>query len=408
MKQHILVVSQYFYPEDFRINDICKEWVKRGYKVTVLTGIPNYPQGKFYKGYNWFRGRRETYEGMGIIRIPLIPRGHNALMLMLNYISFVISGWFWKTFTGLKADRVFICEVSPMTQALPGVWYAKRRRIPCSIYVQDLWPENVEIVTGLHNKHILGAIDRMVDGIYQKCDKIYATSPSFVKRLEERESVYADGESKVKYWPQYAEEFYRPMPKKELQDLSAEDERFQVIFTGNIGHAQGLDILPKTARILRDRGSKCCFLLVGDGRYRQKLEEEIRAERVEDMFRLLGRKPAEDVPKYLAHGDVAFISFADNELFQMTIPAKLQSYLACGMPILAAAGGETARILQEAGCGICSKMGDPQALADAIEGFMKFPAEEKNKMRKAAIDYSKRHFTKKVLLDKMDEEIQGI
>ena len=198
MKQHILVVSQYFYPEDFRINDICKEWVKRGYKVTVLTGIPNYPQGKFYKGYSWFRGRRETYEGMGIIRIPLIPRGHNALMLMLNYISFVISGWFWKTFTGLKADRVFICEVSPMTQALPGVWYAKRRRIPCSIYVQDLWPENVEIVTGLHNKHILGAIDRMVDGIYQKCDKIYATSPSFVKRLEERESVYADGESKVK------------------------------------------------------------------------------------------------------------------------------------------------------------------------------------------------------------------
>lgn len=92
MKQHILVVSQYFYPEDFRINDICKEWVKRGYKVTVLTGIPNYPQGKFYKGYSWFRGRRETYEGMGIIRIPLIPRGHNALMLMLNYISFVISG----------------------------------------------------------------------------------------------------------------------------------------------------------------------------------------------------------------------------------------------------------------------------------------------------------------------------
>lgn len=406
MKQHILVVSQYFYPENFRINDICKEWVKRGYKVTVLTGIPNYPQGSFYKGYSWFRGRRETYEGMDIIRIPLIPRGHNALMLMLNYVSFVISGWFWKTFTGLKADRVFICEVSPMTQALPGVWYAKRRRIPCSIYVQDLWPENVEIVTGLHNKHILGAIDRMVDGIYRRCDKIYATSPSFVKRLEERESVYTDGESKVKYWPQYAEEFYRPVEKEELPDLPLEDNRFQVIFTGNIGYAQGLDILPKAARILKDRGRECCFLLVGDGRYREKLEEEIRTEQVAEMFRLLGRKPAEDVPKYLAHGDAAFISFADNELFQMTIPAKLQSYLACAMPILAAAGGETVRILQEAGCGICSKLGDPEALADAIVRFMELPVEDRNKMREAAENYSARQFAKKTLMDRMDEEFK--
>lgn len=327
-------------------------------------------------------------------------------MLMLNYVSFVISGWFWKTFTGLKADRVFICEVSPMTQALPGVWYAKRRRIPCSIYVQDLWPENVEIVTGLHNKHILRAIDKMVDGIYRRCDKIYATSPSFVKRLEERESVYTDGESKVKYWPQYAEEFYRPVEKEELPDLPLEDNRFQVIFTGNIGYAQGLDILPKAARILKDRGRECCFLLVGDGRYREKLEEEIRTEQVEDMFRLLGRKPAEDVPKYLAHGDAAFISFADNELFQMTIPAKLQSYLACGMPILAAAGGETARIMQKAGCGICSKLGEPQALADAIVRFMELPVEDRNKMRTAAENYSARQFAKKTLMDRMDEEFK--
>ena len=408
MKQHILVISQYFYPENFRINDICKEWVKRGYKVTVLTGIPNYPQGSFYKGYSWFRGKRENYEGIDIIRIPLIPRGHNALMLMLNYISFVISGWFWKIFTRLKADRVFIFEVSPMTQALLGVWYAKQHKIPCFIYVQDLWPENVEIVTGLHNKHILGAIDRMVDSIYRKCNKIYATSPSFVKRLEERESVYANGKSKVKYWPQYAEEFYCPVEKEKLPDLFIEDERFHIIFTGNIGYAQGLDILPKAAQILKDRGKECCFLLVGDGRYCEKLKEEIREGRVEEMFQMLGRKPAEEIPKYLAYGDVAFISFADNELFQMTIPAKLQSYLACGMPILAAAGGETARIIQEAGCGICSKLGDSEALADAIVRFMGLSAEDRNKMREVARDYSAKYFAKDILMDKMDEEIQGI
>ena len=143
LKKHILVIAQYFYPEQFSINDICTEWVKRGYKVTVITGIPNYPQGKYYNGYGLFKKRKETYNGIEIIRIPLIPRGKNAIMLALNYLSFVISGFFWKLFTKIEADYVFIFEVSPMTQALPGVWYAKKRKIPCYLYVQDLWPENV-------------------------------------------------------------------------------------------------------------------------------------------------------------------------------------------------------------------------------------------------------------------------
>ncbi len=137
-KKHILVISQYFYPETFRINDIATEWVKRGYKVTVVTGIPNYPEGKFYKGYGWFRNNREIWNGIEIIRIPIIPRGSNSIGLILNYLSFVVSGFFWKCFTRIKTDYVFIFEVSPMTQALFGVWYARRRKIPCYIYVQDL------------------------------------------------------------------------------------------------------------------------------------------------------------------------------------------------------------------------------------------------------------------------------
>lgn len=127
IKTHILVVAQYFYPEQFRINDICIEWINRGYQVTVLTGIPNYPQGKYYAGYGLFKKRKENYKGIEILRIPLIPRGNNPVMLVLNYISFVISGYFWKAFTSIKADYVFIFEVSPMTQALPGVWYAKKK-----------------------------------------------------------------------------------------------------------------------------------------------------------------------------------------------------------------------------------------------------------------------------------------
>ncbi len=262
-KQHILVISQYFYPEEFRINDICREWVKRGHEVTVVTGIPNYPQGKFYRGYSWFHRRKEEYKGIHVIRIPLIPRGQNAVMLALNYFSFVIFGFFWKLFTKERADKVFIFEVSPMTQALVGVWFAKRRKIPCYIYVQDLWPENVETVTGIHNRQIIGAIDRMVDYIYRNCTKIFTTSPGFVKRIEERESAYeyaddshiekgtAGGRSKVVYWPQYAEDFYRPVEKKTLPDVE-DDDCLKIAFTGNIGYTQGLEILPRIAGLLKD------------------------------------------------------------------------------------------------------------------------------------------------------------
>src|SRR5699024_11930654 len=186
MKKHILVISQYFYPENFRINDICAEWVDRGYEVTVVTGIPNYPQGKFYKGFGLFKKRKEVYKGINIIRIPLIPRGNNSIMLALNYLSFVVTGYFWKLFTKIKADYVFIFEVSPMTQALPGVWYAKKKKIPCYIYVQDLWPENVEVVTGISNKLVIGSIESMVSYIYKNTNKILTTSESFAKSIINR------------------------------------------------------------------------------------------------------------------------------------------------------------------------------------------------------------------------------
>lgn len=402
MKKHILVISQYFYPENFRINDICKEWVKRGYEVTVVTGIPNYPQGKFFNGYGLFKKRKEEYEGVHIIRLPIISRGKGSVRLALNYFSFVWSGLFWKTFTRIKADKVFIFEVSPMTQALVGVWYAKRRKIPCSIYVQDLWPENVEVVTGIHNQKILGAIDKMVNYIYRNCNLILATSPSFVKRLEERTSVFdAEGKSKVKYWPQYAEEFYKPVPKKDLEDLKISD-RFRIVFTGNVGYAQGLDILPKTAELLKQQEVSCEFVIVGDGRYMEEFRKEIANRNVEDMFVLLGRKKPEEIPGYLALCDAAFISFADNPLFEMTIPAKLQSYMACGMPIIAVASGETKRIVEEAECGCVSIWGDMKGFADTIEKINLFSNEKLCEFCKNAEKYGMQNFSKAQLLKQIE------
>lgn len=401
---NILVVSQYFYPEEFRINDICKEWIKRGHQVTVVTGIPNYPQGHFFQGYSWLKGRRERYEGIQIIRLPIIPRGKNSLMLVLNYFSFVFSGFCWRLFTKVKAEKVFIFEVSPMTQALVGVWYAKRRKIPCYIYVQDLWPENIELLTGLHNKVIIGWIDRMVNYIYQNCTKIFATSPSFVKRLEERKSA----SGKVLYWPQYAEEFYRPISPAEAgkciePEAVPMDDTFKIVFTGNIGYAQGLDVLPKVAADLKAEGIHCVFYIIGEGRFRQELEKKIREEGVAEMFCLPGRKRPQEIPNYMALMDVAFLSFADAPLFEMTIPAKLQSYMACGIPILAAAKGESERIIKEAECGLCCEMGDIKQIKETIIRFMQIDSEQMQRMAANARAYWEKNFKPDKLLDEMEQ-----
>ncbi len=400
-RKHILVISQYFYPETFRINDMCQEWVNRGYKVTVVTGIPNYPEGKFYKGYSWFKKRKESWNGIDIIRLPLISRGKSSIRLALNYFSFVFSGFFWKIFTKIKADVVFTFEVSPMTQALLGVWYAKKRKIPHYLYVQDLWPENVEIVAGIRNKAILKSIGKMVNYIYKHCDLIFATSKSFVTEIQKR--VF-DNKEKVKFWPQYAEDFYQPIENAKSPGIIEEDS-FNVIFTGNIGQAQGLDILPKTAEKLKENNAKIRFIIVGDGREKENLLTDIQNRAVEEYFTMIPRQPAEKIPELLSCCNAAFISFMDNPLFANTIPAKLQSYMACGMPIIAAATGETKKIIEEADCGICVEMGDSEKLASALLAFAQRKDMEELSLR--AKNYCMNHFDKKTLMDEMDGYLGG-
>ena len=369
--------------------------MKRGYKVTVITGIPNYPQGKFYDGYGWFKKRKEKWNGISIIRIPLIARGHSSVGMALNYFSFVVSGFIWKLFTRIKADYVFTFEVSPMTQALIGVWYAQKRHIPHYLYVQDLWPENVETVTGIHSPVIIKPIDRMVDYIYKKTKVVFTTSPSFVNNIKNRKNF--EKHTKVVYWPQYAEEFYKPAEKHDVSDIP-KDASFKIIFTGNIGYAQGLDILPKTACLLKNDNVK--FIIVGDGRYMEEFKSVIQKFEVDDKFIMIPRQPAEKIPELLCSCDAAFLSFMDTELFEMTIPAKLQSYMACGMPILAAASGETKRIIEEAQCGVCSKIGDSESLADSIKSLMNA---DTMTMSINSRDYFISHFEKKKLMDYIDK-----
>lgn len=400
-KIHILVVSQYFYPEQFRINDICTEWVKRGYHVTVLTGIPNYPQGKFYDGYGLNKRRAEVWNGIEIIRIPLIPRGHNSLGLCLNYFSFVISGFFWKCFTKIKADIVFNYETSPMTQALVGVWYAKRRKIPFYLYVTDLWPDNVEIITGIHNKLLIAPLNSMVNYIYKRCTKIFTSSKSFISKMTER----GVPEKKLEFWPQYAEEFYRPYSRSDASSIKNEipdDGVFNIVFAGNIGYAQGLNVLADAACILKKDNFSVRFNIIGDGRYKNKMLEEIEKKNVAEYFNFIEKQPPEKIPLYMAYADAALICLSKSEVFSMTIPAKTQSCMACGVPILVSADGEVGEIIEEARCGFASASADAEGLAENIKKICELSEKEIAEMKRNSRIYYDNNFNKDMLMGKID------
>ncbi len=396
---NLLVISQYYNPEQFRINDICKEWVNRGHHVTVVTGIPNYPEGKYYQNYGIFKKRKETIDGVEIIRLPIIPRGKNSIMLMLNYISFVISGFFFSKFTKRDFDQVFIYEVSPMTQALPGVWYAKRKKIKCSIYVMDLWPESIELATGIHNQKVLHLVGKMVDYIYKKCDNIITSSKSFIKEIEKR----GHSKEKISFWPQYAEEFYKPVLQENCQDIQIkQDDFFHIIFAGNIGQAQGLDVLIDTAKILKEKNLKVKIFLVGNGRAKENLMKQVEKNDLEKYVHFIDKKPATEIPKYYAMCDMAFISLKKDRISEQILPAKLQSYFACGIPVLGCIDGEVKDVIEDSKAGFCVESGNSEKLAEMIEKVVRLNEKERNQLSQNALNYFKKNYEKEMLLNKIE------
>jgi len=406
MDRRILVITQYFYPENHRTNDVCFEWAKRGNKVSVVTAIPNYPQGKFYKGYGFFKKTRERYNGVQILRLPIIPRGNNALTLSLNYFSFVLSGYFWSFFTKTDADVVFVFAGSPIIQAFLGIWYAQKKRVPVLLYVQDLWPETVEALSGIKNKFVIKALGKIVDYIYAKCDIILVSSRGYIDPIKSR-GVPAD---KIKYWPQYAEDFYKPLPRDTVEGVPEDDGIFKIIFTGNIGASQGLYILPKAAKMIESMkfDIPVKFIIVGDGRYKDELTRQVDELDVRDYFVFISRQPAERIPKFLAASDVAFLSLRDNPAFSYALPAKLQSYMACGKPILAVADGEVKKIVEEANAGLCSPAGDVEKFVQNIITLAKKNRDELNQIGFNARKYYLDNFDKEKLLNEMNEFFESV
>ena len=403
MKKHILVISIHYYPENFRITDLCEKWVKRGYKVTVVTGIPNYPEGKFYKGYGWFKKRKEVINGVDVRRLRILARKNGKMRLALNYFSFLFRGFFFAKFNKVKADYLFTFGISPLIQARIANWYKKNKQVKRIIYVQDLWPENL-VAVGINNKLLYNYVDKMMRKIYKKTDLVLTTSNSFIDSIENM-GVCRD---RIKFWPQYCEDFYSPFNDIPTINDIPKDDTANFIFTGNIGVAQGLDILVEAAKIIKDSGHKVRFNIVGDGREKENLIEKVSSNTVGEFFNFIGRQDAKKIPEYLSLCDAALLTFNESPIFERTIPAKFQSYIACGMPIIGCANGEIARIITENDLGLCSNVKDAEGIAQNVLLFIEMTEERKKAMSNNALSYSKLNFDEEALLDDFDKNISEL
>jgi colanic acid biosynthesis glycosyl transferase WcaI len=396
----ILIVSQYFWPENFRVNDLAAGLRDKKHQVTILTGQPNYPEGLFYPGYGFFQRSREDYGGIDVIRVPLVPRGSGGgLRLALNYISFAFFASLLAPFRCRdKYDVIFVYEPSPITVGLPAVLLKRLKRVPIMFWVQDLWPESLTATGAVHSGWILRLVERLVRFIYQRCDLLLVQSRAFFLSVEK---LGAD-RGRILYFPNTSEEFYQPL---QLPDDAPERREipggFCVMFAGNIGAAQDFGTILGAAGML-----KCYpdihWVVLGEGRMSSWVKGEVTQRGLAANVHLLGSRPAESMPRYFSLADVMLATLKREPIFALTIPSKIQSYLACGRPIVAALDGEGARIVEEAGAGLTAPAEDPEALAAAVLAMYKMTAAERGDMGLLGRVYFEKNFERNLLLARLD------
>ena len=402
----VLIVTQYFWPESFRVNDLAVEFKGRGYDVTVLTGMPNYPSGHFFAGYGLFSPSKEEWEDIPVHRVPLIPRGSGQRWrLALNFLSFALSASALGPFRCRGCfDVIFVYEPSPITVGLPAIVLKKLKHAPIIFWVQDLWPESLSATRAVKSKRVLSWVERMVRFIYRRCDLILAQSKGFVPHVV---AMGADV-ARVKYFPNWAENCYRPVTvEADAPERKEMPKGFCVMFAGNIGAAQSFETILEAATLLRDRHD-IHWLVVGDGHRRTWVEGEIVARGLKENVHLLGSRPAESMPRYFALADVLLVTLKRDPIFGLTIPSKVQSYLACAKPILAALDGEGARVVRESGAGIVCPAEDAKALADSVLRLYHMSPEERDGMGRNGRVYFEANFEREHLLDQLELWMQGL
>jgi len=396
----ILVVSQYFWPENFRINDLVKELGKRGHQVTVLTGVPNYPTGKVFSAYLITPDNFTEYEGAKVVRVPMFLRGNGNFRLMLNYLSFVLSGCVWGMWClrNIEVDVIFVFEPSPVTVGLPAVMLSKIKQAPVVFWALDLWPETLAAVGAVKSILVLRLVGLLVSFIYNRCTLVLGQSRGFLASI----SNYCSDKTKVRYFPSWAEEVFlntKVMLAPEIPEVS---NMFTIMFAGNIGEAQDMPAVLAAAESLKAYQT-IRWIILGDGRKSEWLKSEVIKRGLQDRVFMLGRFDLERMPSFYAHADALLVSLKRNSLFNITIPGKLQSYLQFGTPVIGMLDGEGAAVIREAKVGLTCDAGDSVGLEKAVLALANMPLKKRKRLGVNGQIYSEKEFGRTKLMGLLDE-----
>lgn len=396
---NILIVSQYFWPENFRINDLATELGSRGHEITVLTGWPNYPEGKIYEDFYKFPENYKNFNGVTVVRVPLAPRGQGPIRLIVNYFSFVLSASLIGPLKliGKKYDVIFVYEPSPITVGIPAIFLKLIKKSPIAFWVLDLWPETLHAVGVVKSKSMLKAVGVLVRFIYKNCDLILAQSKSFIKGI----GKYCAEPEKIRYFPSWSEELFNDKVVPAAPEVEKKEGVFSILFAGNIGDAQDFPTILKAAEHLSTR-SDIRWIIVGDGRLAGWVREQIEKRSLQNNVVMTGRFPLERMSSFFAHADALLVSLKADEIFAMTIPGKVQTYLSSGLPIIGALDGEGAEVIRESGAGYTCKAGDAAGLAAAVARMAALTVDKRETMGAAGKSYYAAQFEKKLLIDKLE------
>lgn len=393
----ILVVCQYYYPEQFRINDICEKLVEDGHSITVLTGLPNYPEGNIPKEYRWGRKRKEIINGVKVLRTFEIGRKSGVVGMALNYVSYMLSASVKTLFLNKDFDIIFVYQLSPVTMVLPGIVMKRRIGKPLYLYSCDIWPESMKNILPDENGLIFKVVKRFSRYLYSQCDAITVTSKPFIKYFNLEHSIPIE---KISYIPQHAEDIYLKPGTSTIDDIT------DFVFMGNIGIAQDIEcILNAADRLKQIPNFKIHF--VGDGSYLEKSKLIASNKGLNDIVIFHGRHPLERMPDFYMIADACLLTLKADNLIGLTMPSKLQGYMAAGKVVIGAINGAAQEVIKESQCGLYVNAGDSVALAEVMKDFIESPGKYKN-CGENGREYFKKHFTKDIYIEKLEEKLNRL
>lgn len=401
----LLIVTQYFWPENFRVNDLASNLIERGHKVTVLTGAPNYPEGKILRDFSASPKNYSYYKGVEIVRVPIIARGAGNFRLLLNYISYALSAsifGLWKI-RGKDFDAIFVYEPSPITVGFPAIAIKYLKKAPLVFWVLDLWPDTLKAVGVVKSNWLLKVVGLAVAYIYNRCDLILAQSKSFIPQIKK----YTVSKTPIKYFPSWPDLVLTTKSNFKAPEIKDSDRFFNIIFAGNIGEAQDFESILLAANILRENQRVRWFVL-GNGRRSKWLEEQVNLLGLEKVFFMMGAYPIERMPSFFSHANALLVSLRDRPIFSMTIPAKVQAYLASGKPIIAMLNGEGARVLLKSKAALVVRSGDYKSLAQAIEEMSSMDSNSLIEMGKNGPAFCDREFNRETLISKLERWLESV